>query len=141
AANVAGPKGALDGTHQSYTIGANDQILAADAYRDIIISYRNGAPVTLGDVARIVDGLENDRVGGWYQGVPAVIVDIKRQPGANVIETVKLIQRELPRLQRATPAGVTLQVVHDRTHTIRASLRDVQFTLGLAVALVGPRGP
>src|SRR5215831_15338087 len=136
AANVAGPKGALDGTHQAYTIGANDQILAAEAYRDIIVAYRNGAPVLLGDVARIVDGLENDRVGGWYQGVPAVIVDIKRQPGANVIETVKLIQRELPRLQRATPAGVTLQVVHDRTHTIRASVRDVQFTLVLAVALV-----
>jgi multidrug efflux pump len=136
AANVAGPKGALDGTHQSYTIGANDQILAADAYRDIIVAYRNGAPVVLGDVARIVDGLENNRVGGWYQGVPAVIVDIKRQPGANVIETVRLIQRELPRLQRATPAGVKLAVVHDRTHTIRASVRDVQFTLVLAVALV-----
>src|SRR5918911_4153716 len=105
AANVAGPKGALDGTHQSYTIGANDQILAAEAYRDIIVAYRNGAPVLLGDVARIVDGLENNRVGGWYQGVPAVIVDIKRQPGANGIETVRLIQRELPRLQRATPAG------------------------------------
>jgi multidrug efflux pump len=136
AANVAGPKGALDGTHQAYTIGANDQILAADAYRDIIIAYRNGAPVLLGDVARIVDGLENNRVGGWYQGVPAVIVDIKRQPGANVIETVRLIQRELPRLQRATPVGVKLAVVHDRTHTIRASVRDVQFTLVLAVALV-----
>jgi multidrug efflux pump len=136
AANVAGPKGALDGTHQSYTIGANDQILAADAYRDIIVAYRNGAPVVLGDVARIVDGLENNRVGGWYQGVPAVIVDIKRQPGANVIETVRLIQRELPRLQRATPVGVKLEVVHDRTHTIRASVRDVQFTLVLAVALV-----
>jgi multidrug efflux pump len=136
AANVAGPKGALDGTHQAYTIGANDQILAADAYREIIVAYRNGAPVVLGDVARIVDGLENNRVGGWYQGVPAVIVDIKRQPGANVIETVRLIQRELPRLQRATPVGVKLAVVHDRTHTIRASVRDVQFTLVLAVALV-----
>src|SRR5439155_1289241 len=75
AANVAGPKGALDGTHQSYTIGANDQILAAEAYRDIIVAYRNGAPVLLGDVARIVDGLENNRVGGWYQGVPAVSLD------------------------------------------------------------------
>ncbi|MFL5071818.1 MAG: efflux RND transporter permease subunit [Xanthobacteraceae bacterium] len=136
AANVAGPKGALDGTHQAYTIGANDQILAADAYREIIVAYRNGAPVLLGDVARIVDGLENNRVGGWYQGVPAVIVDIKRQPSANVIETVRLIQRELPRLQRATPVGVKLAVVHDRTHTIRASVRDVQFTLVLAVALV-----
>jgi multidrug efflux pump len=135
-ANVAGPKGALDGTHQAYTIGANDQILAAEAYSEIIVAYRNGAPVVLGDVARIVDGLENTRVGGWYNGVPAVIVDVKRQPGANVIETVRLIQRELPRLQRAAPAGVKLAVVHDRTHTIRASVRDVQFTLVLAVALV-----
>jgi multidrug efflux pump len=135
-ANVAGPKGALDGTHQAYTIGANDQIMAADAYRQVIVAYRNGAPVLLGDVARVVDGLENNRVGGWYQGEPAVIVDVKRQPGANVIETVRLIQRELPRLQRATPAGVKLDVVHDRTHTIRASVRDVQFTLVLAVALV-----
>src|SRR5215204_5868137 len=136
AANVAGPKGALDGTHQAYTIGANDQILAADAYREIIVAYRHGAPVLLGDVARIVDGLENNRVGGWYQGVPGVIGDIKRRPGANVIETVRLIQREVPRLQRATPVGVKLAVVHDRTHTIRASVRDVQFTLVLAVALV-----
>ncbi len=136
AANVAGPKGALDGTHQAYTIGANDQLLAAEAYGEIIVSYRNGAPVLLKDVARIIDGLENNRVAGWYQGQPAVIVDVKRQPGANVIETVRLIQRELPRLQRATPAGVTLAVVHDRTHTIRASVHDVQFTLVLAVALV-----
>jgi multidrug efflux pump len=136
AANVAGPKGALDGTHQAYTISANDQILAADAYKEIIIAYRNGAPVLLGDVARIVDGLENSRVGGWYQGDPAVIVDVKRQPGANVIDTVRRIQAELPRLQRAAPAGVNLSVVHDRTHTIRASVRDVQFTLVLAVALV-----
>jgi len=136
AANVAGPKGALDGTTQSYTIGANDQLLAAEAYRDIIVAYRNGAPVVLSDVARIVDGLENNRVGGWYQGRPAVVVEIKRQPGANVIETVRLIQRELPRLQRAVPAGVKLEVVHDRTHTIRASVHDVQFTLMLAVGLV-----
>ncbi len=136
AANVAGPKGALDGAHQSYTIGANDQLLAAEAYGEIIVSYRNGAPVLLKDVARIIDGLENNRVAGWYQGRPAVIVDVKRQPGANVIETVRLIQRELPRLQRATPAGVMLAVVHDRTHTIRASVHDVQFTLVLAVVLV-----
>jgi multidrug efflux pump len=135
-ANVAGPKGALDGTHQAYTIGANDQLLAAEAYKEVIVAYRNGAPVLLGDVARIVDGLENSRVGGWYQGLPAVIVDVKRQPGANVIETVRRIHAELPRLQRATPAGIKLAVVHDRTHTIRASVRDVQFTLVLAVALV-----
>ena len=88
AANVAGAKGALDGAHQSYTIAANDQITAAEAYRTIVIAYRNGAPVLLRDVADVVDGLENNRVGGWYQGMPAIVVDIQRQPGANVIETV-----------------------------------------------------
>ena len=136
AANVAGPKGSLDGAHQSYTISANDQILAADAYQDVVVTYRNGAPVLLKDVADIIDGLENNKVGGWYQGMPAVIVDIQRQPGANVIETVQRIQRQLPRLERAMPAGATLTVVHDRTTTIRASIHDVQFTLILSVALV-----
>jgi multidrug efflux pump len=135
-ANVSGPKGSLDGAQQAYTIAANDQIAAADAYKPIIIAYRNGAPVTIGDVAVIVDGLENDRTGGWYQGTPAVIIDIQRQPGANVIETVGRIQSELPRLQRAMPVGIDLTVVHDRTTTIRASIRDVQFTLILSVVLV-----
>jgi multidrug efflux pump len=136
AANVAGPKGALDGAQQSYTIGANDQIAAADAYRSVVVAYRNGAPVMLTDVAEVIDGLENSKVGGWYRGMPAVIIDIQRQPGANVIETVERVRAELPRLQRAMPVGATLTLVHDRTHTIRASVRDVQFTLVLAVALV-----
>jgi multidrug efflux pump len=136
AANVAGAKGSLDGTHQSYTIAANDQLAAASAYRDIVITYRNQAPVFLKDVADIVDGLENTKVGGWYQGTPAVIVDIQRQPGANVIATVEGIKKELPRLQRAVPAGATLRVVHDATTTIRASIHDVQFTLVLSVILV-----
>jgi multidrug efflux pump len=135
-ANVAGPKGSFDGAHQSYTIAANDQIAAADAYRSVVVTYRNGAPVLLSDVADVVDGLENTKVGGWYQGTPAVIVDVQRQPGANVIETVQRVLGELPRLQRAMPAGANLTVVSDRTHTIRASVRDVQFTLMLAVALV-----
>ena len=136
AANVAGAKGALDGAHQSYTIAANDQITVAEAYRTIIIAYRNGAPVLLRDVADVVDGLENNRVGGWYQGMPAIVVDIQRQPGANVIETVQRIKNELPKLQRSMPTGATLTVVHDRTDSIRASVRDVQFTLILSVALV-----
>jgi len=135
-ANVSGPKGSLDGAQQSYTIAANDQIAVADAYKPIIIAYRNGNPVTIGDVAQIVDGLENDRTGGWYQGTPAVIIDIQRQPGANVIEVVRQISLEIPRLQRAIPAGVKLNVVSDRTVTIRASVHDVQFTLILAVVLV-----
>jgi multidrug efflux pump len=135
-ANVSGPKGSLDGAQQAYTISANDQIVAADAYQPIIIAYRNGSPVTIGDVAVIVDGLENDRTGGWYQGTPAVIIDIQRQPGANVIEVVRQIRSEIPRLQRAIPAGVNLTVVSDRTVTIRASVSDVQFTLVLSVVLV-----
>lgn len=135
-ANVSGPKGSLDGAQQSYIIAANDQIAAADAYRPIIIAYRNGSPVTIGDVAQIVDGLENDRTGGWYQGTPAVIIDIQRQPGANVIDVVKQIRAEIPKVQRAIPAGVHLTIVSDRTVTIRASVHDVQFTLILSVVLV-----
>lgn len=135
-ANVSGPKGSLDGAQQSYIIAANDQIAAAEAYRPIIIAYRNGSPVTIGDVAQIVDGLENDRTGGWYQGTPAVIIDIQRQPGANVIDVVKQIRAEIPKVQRAIPAGVHLTIVSDRTVTIRASVHDVQFTLILSVVLV-----
>jgi multidrug efflux pump len=135
-ANVSGPKGSLDGAQQAYTIAANDQIATAEAYKPIIIAYRNGAPVTIGDVAVIVDGLENERTGGWYQGTPAVIIDIQRQPGANVIEVVRQIRDEIPKLQRAIPAGVNLTVVSDRTVTIRASVHDVQFTLILSVVLV-----
>ena len=131
-ANVSGPKGSLDGTQQSYTIAANDQIAVAEAYKPIIIAYRNGSPVTIGDVAIIVDGLENDRTGGWYQGTPAVVIDIQRQPGANVIEVVRQIRAEIPKVQRAIAAGVNLHIVSDRTVTIRASVRDVQFTLVLA---------
>ena len=135
-ANVAGPKGALDGAQQSYTIAANDQVASVQTYRALIVAYRNGAPIILSDVANVVDGLENAKVGGWYEGAPAVIIDIQRQPGANVIDTVRRIGRELPRLQRAMPKGISLTVVQDRTATIRASVRDVQFTLVLSVFLV-----
>ncbi|MBA2127465.1 acriflavine resistance protein B [Hyphomicrobium methylovorum] len=136
AANVAGPKGSLDGAKQSFTIAANDQINNAHAYEDVIIAYRNNAPVRLKDVAQVTDGLENARVGGWYNGKEAVIVNIQRQPGANVIDTVARIKAELPRVERSMPSGVNLQVVSDRTGTIRASVHDVQFTLVLSVALV-----
>ena len=135
-ANVSGPKGALDGAHQSYTIATNDQLNNAEAYRSLIVAYRNNAPVLLGEVAQVVDGLENAKVGGWYQGTPAIVIDIQRQPGANVIDTVARIKHELPRLQRAMPVGIDLTIVHDRTTTIRASIRDVQFTLVLSVVLV-----
>ncbi|MDE2579465.1 MAG: efflux RND transporter permease subunit, partial [Hyphomicrobiales bacterium] len=135
-ANVAGAKGSLDGATQSYTIAANDQIETAAAYRNVIVAWRNNAPVLVKDVADVVEGLENSRVGGWLQGEPAVLIDVQRQPNANIIATVDLIKKELPRMQRALPAGVELKLVHDRTETIRASIADVQFTLVLAVALV-----
>ncbi|HWP15930.1 MAG TPA: efflux RND transporter permease subunit, partial [Xanthobacteraceae bacterium] len=135
-ANVAGPKGAFDGAFQSYTIAANDQLAAAEAYRTLIIAYRNQNPVMLRDVAEVIDGLENAKVSGWFNNQQAVIIDIRRQPGANVVQTVQNIQKELPRLRRILPVGAKLTVVQDRTDTIRASIHDVQFTLVLAVALV-----
>ncbi|MFN3658857.1 MAG: efflux RND transporter permease subunit [Pseudolabrys sp.] len=135
-ANVAGPKGSLDGAHQSYSIAANDQLTTAAAYRAITVAFRNNAPVLLSDVADVVEGLENSKVGAWYRGEPAVVIDVQRQPGANVIDTVRRIRAELPRLQRAMPAAAQLTVVNDRTDTIRASIRDVQFTLALSVGLV-----
>jgi len=136
AANVSGPKGSLDGKYQYYAISSNDQITDAEAYKTVIVAWRNNAPVLLKDVAEVVDGLENTKVGGWFQDKPAVVIDVHRQPGANVIDTVKRIQAELPRIERSMPAGVKLTVVSDRTGTIRASVRDVQFTLCLSVALV-----
>jgi multidrug efflux pump len=135
-ANVAGAKGALDGAHQSYTIAANDQISSANAYKTVTVAFRNGAPVLLSDVADVVEGLENSKVGAWFKGEPAIVIDVQRQPGANVIDTVKRINAELPKLRRAMPAGATLTVVSDRTTTIRASIHDVQFTLVLSVGLV-----
>jgi multidrug efflux pump len=136
AANVSGPKGSLDGASQSYIIAANDQISSADQYKTVIVAWRNGAPVRLADVAEVTDGLENSKVGGWYQGKTAVVINVQRQPGANVIAAVDRLKAELPRLERGMPEGVTLAIVHDRTETIRASVHDVQFTLALAVALV-----
>src|SRR5262245_29618761 len=135
-ANVSGPKGQLDGALQAYSIAANDQITSADAYKPIIVAYRNNAPIKIGDIAQIVDGLENDKTSATYQGQPAVVLDIQRQPGANVIDVVRQIRAEIPRLQRALPAGIKVTIVSDRTDTIRASVRDVQFTLILSVVLV-----
>ena len=134
--NVAGAKGSLDGAQQSYTIAANDQLTAAEGYKSVVVAYRNSAPVFISDVADVVEGLENEKVAGWYQGNPAVIIDVQRQPGANVVETVDHINAELTRLRRSIPSGIELTVVHDRTGTIRASIADVQFTLALSVGLV-----
>lgn len=135
-ANVAGAKGTLNGTSQSYTIAANDQLEDASAYRDLIIAYSNKAPVHLRDVATVTDDLENIRTAGWYQGRPAVVLDIQRQPGANIVETVAGIKEALPALESTLPSGVQLAIVSDRTGTIKASVSDVQFTLLLSVTLV-----
>ena len=135
-ASVAGAKGSLDGAHQSFTLAANDQIVDPEIYGNIIVAYRNNAPVRLKDVADIVQGLENTRVGAWYQGEPAVILDVMKQPGANVIDTVGNILKQVPRLREVLPAGISLDIVNDRTETIRASIHDVQWTLGVSIGLV-----
>ena len=136
AANVNQAKGNFDGPRQAYQIGANDQLLSSADYAPLIIAYKNGAPVKLADVADIVDDIENVRQAAWMNKVPAVIVNIQRQPGANIITVVDRIQQLLPQLTATLPAGVQVSVLTDRTTTIRASVRDVQFELLLTVALV-----
>ncbi len=136
AANVAGAKGSLDGARQSYTLDANDQILEANRYKSVVVNWVAGRPVMLKDVATVVEGLENSRVGGWYNGEPAVILDVFRQPGANIIGTVEALKKELPHLQSVLPSGVAIDIVNDRTGTIRASIADVEFTLVIATVLV-----
>ena len=136
AANVNGAKGGFDGPRTAYALGANDQLLSPDAYRSLVIAWRNGAPVTMSDVGTVVGGVENDRVGAWYQDKPAVVLDIQRQPGANIVQTVDRIKQSLPALQRAMPAAITMVIVTDRTETIRASVADVEYTLSLSVVLV-----
>jgi multidrug efflux pump len=135
-ANVNTPKGNFDGPSRAYTINANDQLENAEAYKDIVVAYKNGAPVRLADVADVVDGAENSKLAAWMNTEPAVLVNIQRQPGANVIQVVDNIQALLPQLQAALPAAVDVTVLTDRTNTIRASVRDVEFELVLAVALV-----
>ena len=135
-ANVDQAKGTFDGQHQAYTIGANDQLLSSEGYRKIIIAYRNGAPVRLSDVATAIDGAENVRQAAWANREPAVILNIQRQPGANIISVVDRVKKLLPQLQAALPASIEVNVLTDRTTTIRASVEDVQFTLILTIALV-----
>jgi multidrug efflux pump len=135
-ANVNTPKGNFDGPSRAYTINANDQLQSADSYRNLVIAYRNGSPVRLTDVAKVVDGAQNDKLGAWMNTVPAVILNIQRQPAANVIEVVDRIKALLPQLQAALPPAIDVAVLTDRTVTIRASVRDVAIELTLAVVLV-----
>jgi multidrug efflux pump len=136
AANVDQAKGTLNGSRQSYTIGANDQLLSSGDYKPVIIAYRNGAAVRASDVATIVDAAENNQQAAWMDRQPAVIVNIQRQPGANIIAVVDRIQKLLPQLRASLPASVQVKVLTDRTTTIRASVKDVEFELMLTIALV-----
>ena len=135
-ANVNQAKGGFDGPRRASIINATDQLLSSRDYQALIVSYRNGAPVRLSDVADVIDDVENVKQAAWMDNVPAVIVNIQRQPGANVIDVVDRIKKLLPQLHSALPPSVQVAVLTDRTVSIRASVRDVQFELLLAVALV-----
>src|ERR1700739_501694 len=134
--NVNQAKGSFDGPQRASTIDANDQLRSATDYRQIVIAYRNGAPVRLSDIASVVDGAENIRLAAWANRTPGIVLSIQRQPGANVIQVVDRIKSLLPKLRASLPAAIDVSVLTDRTVTIRASVRDVQFELMLAVALV-----
>jgi len=135
-ANVNTPKGNFDGPTRAYTINANDQLRNPDDYRNLVIAYKNGAPVKLSDVAQVVDGSENSRLAAWTNTTPAVILNIQRQPGANVIAVVDSVKALLPQLQASLPSAIDVAVLTDRTTTIRASVSDVEFELALSVILV-----
>ena len=135
-ANTNAPKGSFDGAQRAMTINANDQLKSAAEYENIIIAYTNGAPVRLKDVATVIDSAENTQLGAWSNKTPAIILNIQRQPGANVIQVVDAIQKMLPGLKASLPAAMDVDVLTDRTTTIRASVHDVEFELMLSVALV-----
>src|SRR5215475_10438752 len=134
--NSNAPKGNFDGAAQSYTINANDQLTSPADYRAIVVAYKNGAPVHLSDVATVVESAENTKLSSWANKTPAVLLNVQRQPNANVISVVDSIKAILPQIQAGLPASVTVEVLTDRTNTIRASVADVEFELALAVVLV-----
>ena len=146
AANSNGAKGSFDGPKRAYTINSNDQLLTVDDYKNLIVSYKNGAPIRMVDVARVVNSAENNQLGAWAgtkadgdaEGTltPAIILNVQRQPGANVIATVNAIKAQLPELQAGMPAGLKVEVLSDRTAGIRSSVEHVQMELVLAVVLV-----
>ena len=136
AASVDAAKGSFDGPQQSYQIGANDQITTSADYKKLVLTYRNGSPIMLTDVAKVVDGVENSEESAWMNSVPAVIVNIQRQPGANIIDVVDRIKALLPKLKATIPPAISVAVLTDRTTTVRASVSDVEFELLLCIALV-----
>jgi multidrug efflux pump len=134
--NVNTPKGNFDGPSQSYTINANDQLHSPDEYMESVVAYKNGRPVRMRDVADVTEAAENSKLGSWMNSTPAIILEVQRQPSANVISVVDDIKRLLPTLEATLPAAVQVSVLTDRTVTIRASVKDVEFALCLSVALV-----
>ena len=134
--NVNQPKGSFDGARQAYAIGSNDQIFSSAEYANVVIAYKNGAPVRLRDIGTVIDNVENVRLASAVDSKAAVVVDIQRQPGANIIETADRVKALLPKLSASLPSSVKVSILSDRTETIRASVKDVQFTLILTVFLV-----
>ena len=135
-ANVELAKGTLNSPRQTYTLNTNDQLFKPDQYANLVVAYRNGSPVRIRDIGRAVSAPENDLIAGWYNTQRAIILAIQRQPGANVVKTVDRIKAEMPVLQASIPSGIKINVISDRTQTIRASISDVQFTLLLTIVLV-----
>ena len=135
-ANVDLPKGTLNGVRRTYTLNTNDQLLKPEAYNELIVAYRNGAPVRIKDIGQAIDAPENNRLAGWFNRDRAILLGISRQPGANVIETTDRIKSLLPQLQASIPPAVKVSILSDRTQTIRASVSDVRFSLILTVGLV-----
>ena len=136
ATSLDSAKGSFDGPHQGYQINANDQLIEANEYNQVIVAYKNGAPVMLKDVARIVPGVENTKLAAWTNKTPAVIVNIQRQPGANIIQVVDRVKALLPKLKATIPTSINVAVLTDRTLTVRSSVADVEFELLLCIALV-----
>jgi multidrug efflux pump len=136
ASNVNQAKGTFDGSQQSYSIGANDQLLSSEQYRPLVVAYKNGAPVHLSDIANVIDDTENVKQAAWMNEVPAVILNIQRQPGANIIAVVDRVKQLLPQLRASLPSAIEVTILTDRTTTIRASVHDVEFELMLVIALV-----
>ncbi|MEK7210404.1 MAG: efflux RND transporter permease subunit, partial [Candidatus Binatota bacterium] len=134
--NVDLPMGTLDGPYRSLTLKSNSQLMKAEDYRPLVVTYRNGSPVQLRDVGKVIDSVENDKIAAWYNQKPSVVLAVQRQPGANVVEVVDAVKKLLPTLRAQIPPSVSLEVSFDRTQSIRASVNDVQFTLALTVALV-----
>ena len=136
AANVNQPKGNIDGPNRDWTIASNDQLFKAASFKSIIIAYKNGAPVRLKEVANVIDSVENSELAGWGNKDRAVIMNVQRQPGANVIAVADNVKKLLPQLQSSLPRSIKVEILTDRTETVRASVEDVEFTLCLTIGLV-----